>query len=213
VAPSAAPREHLPYCDATPHRQEGQVRPADETGQCPGGSLFEIQGKAGEVTPTSCAGPADRGSRSGIPVPTDSPAHRMFRLYMTRSGPLMIIEACITADLAHPAADWRWSQSVILSVSPAAPDCRFGHGAMTAAVPARHAQNTGSWRGEGQITRRGPDKRCAWPDLAVRATAGRHLRQALAGVRVVSDAGRADLAGGVPDGGVLTVRVRRSGAG
>jgi hypothetical protein len=93
----AGKREHLPCCDATPHRQEGQVRPADEAGQCPGGSLFEIQGKAGEVTPTSCAGPADRGSRSGIPVPTDSPAHRMFRLYATRSGPLMIIEACITS--------------------------------------------------------------------------------------------------------------------
>ena len=76
-----------------PHRQEGPVRPADEAGQCPGGSLFEIQGKAGEVTPTSCAGPSDRGSRSGIPVPTDSPAHRMFRLYATKSGPLMIIEA------------------------------------------------------------------------------------------------------------------------
>ena len=38
------------------------------------------------------------------------------------------------------------------------------------------------------------------PDLAVRATAGRNLHPALAGVRAVSDAGRADLAGGVPDG-------------
>jgi len=50
-----------------------------------------------------------RGSRSGIPVPTDSPAHRMFRLYATRSGPLMIIEACIT--VASPAFSWPVSSS------------------------------------------------------------------------------------------------------
>jgi hypothetical protein len=63
------------------------------------------------------------------------------------------------------------------------------------------------------LARRGSDERCAWPDLAVRATAGRNLHQALAGVRVVSDAGRADLAGGVPDGEFSGVGLRRSGVG
>ena len=62
------------------------MRPADEAARCPAGSLFEMEGEPYEVTPTSCPVRWTRGSRSAIPVPTDSPAHRMFRLYATKLG-------------------------------------------------------------------------------------------------------------------------------
>jgi hypothetical protein len=52
-----------------PIGRRDKYAPADEAGQCPGGSLFEIQGKAGEVTPTSCAGPAGPRKQIRDPCP------------------------------------------------------------------------------------------------------------------------------------------------